>query len=33
MTYIYILFIVSGQIPHSVVSVTKDGSMEISKNK
>jgi len=29
MSYIAILYIVFGQIPQSVVSVTKDGSMRL----
>jgi len=33
MTYITTVYIVFGQILHTVLSVTKDGSMEISKNK
>jgi len=33
MSYIAIVYIVFGQIPQPVVSVTKDGSTEISKNK
>jgi len=33
MAYIAILFIVCGQIPHPVVTVTKDGSMGLLINE